>query len=670
MKKYVVCLILGFLFLSAALSAQSNWEKITSVSDVCKAYPDVMKNMLEQFNLDYPGLEKVKRAYKKGNMEEACTELLKYYKNGNMAGYLRRDQPVKGDGTIAEADTILKNVFTIQTVKGQVPYLENGHRDWYYKGPNNDREWPWLSNRHSQISQVLATYFETGNPKYAEYIDLFLRDFIIASWPYPGGKSSTSVWRGLEVAARIKVWSHIFYGLIDSEFLSPATQLLMLSSLPDHAHYNRHFHAQGNWLTMEISALATVATNFPEYKKSGEWLEYSIQTMTESLKEQVYPDGVQTELTSHYHRVALSNFNLFYEICNRAGKSLSDYYVNQLEKMRDYVACTMRPNGTGVLNNDGDLDYTRPEIEGAAKKYNRPDWEYIASNGESGIVPETGPSFIFPWAGQLISRSGYDADAQWSFFDIGPWGAGHQHNDKLHLSVSTFGRDLLVDGGRFAYTGAVADKFRRYATSSKSHNVILIDGKGQAPGPRRAEKPLSEKYYRITDEYDYAMGAFDDFIDLKGECKHTRRLFYVRGDMWVVIDEIKTDRPREIETLWHWHPDCNVKVEGENVFTDNERGNLQIIPVGNQDWKITFIKGQEQPEIQGWYSKEYNTYQPNVASVYSTQIKGDSKFIWVLFPSEKVVKDLKAEVVSENDDELDLKVYNGKGDEWIVNIPF
>ena len=652
------------------LKAQQNWQNITTVHDVCKAYPEVMKNMLEQFNLDYPGLEKVKKAYKNGDIEEACAYLLEYYKNRNTVSYLRREQPAMTSHTDVLADTILKNVFVIQNVRGQVPYKNNGHRDWFYKGPNNDREWAWLSNRHSQIGYVLSTYFETGNPKYAQYIDLFLRDFIIESMPYPGVKSSTSVWRGLEVAARAKGWSRIFYGLINSEYLSPATELLMLSSLPDHAHYNRNFHAQGNWLTMEISALATVATNFPEYKKSNEWLEYAVKTMTESLKEQVYPDGVQTELTSHYHRVALSNFNLFYEICERAQKSLSDYYKSQLMQMRNYVASTMRPNGYGLLNNDGDLDYTRDEIKSAAQKYNRKDWEYIATNGESGVQPEKGPSFIFPWAGQLISRSGYDADAQWSFFDIGPWGSGHQHNDKLHISISAYNRDLLVDAGRFAYTGEVAAKFRGYACGAQGHNVLLIDGKGQAPGPRRAEEPLSEKHYKITPEYDYAWGAFDNFTDLEGKCKHMRRLFYVRGDMWVVVDQITTDRPRKIEALWHWHPSCNIQVNKDVVSTNNDRGNLQIIPVGNQEWKIDLVKGQEKPDIQGWYSEEYNKFKPNVASIYSTQIQSDSRFVWVLFPSEKVVSGIKAEIVSENDSELKIRVHNSQNDEWFVNIPF
>jgi hypothetical protein len=651
------------------LFARDNWQNIVTVEDVCSAYPEQMKTMLNRFNLDYPGFEKVKKAVEKGNLEKACTELLEYYKDGNTAEYLRREQPSKGNGTVASADTILKNVFAVQNVKGQVPYLDNGHRDWYYKGPNDDEEWAWLSNRHSQISEVFSAYFETGNPKYAEYIDLFLRDFIIASWPYPEKKSSTSVWRGLEVAARAKVWPRIFYGMINSEYLSPATQLLMLSSLPDHAHYNRNFHAQNNWLTMEISALATVATNFPEYKKSEEWLDYAIATISESMKGQVYEDGVQTELTSHYHNVAMANFELFEEICSHANREMPEFFTQTIGEMYNYIAHAVRPDGFRILNNDGDRGSDRNYILRGAEKYNKPDWKYIITNGKEGTKPEDGPSYFFPWAGHLISRSGFDTDAQWSFFDVGPWGSGHQHNDKLHISVAAYGRDLLVDGGRFAYRGAVADKFRRYAQGSQSHNVILIDGKGQEPGPRLAEGPISGEEYKITDDYDYAMGSFDDFVDLEGECKHTRRLFYVRDDMWVVIDQVETDRPRKIEALWHWHPDCNIKVDNESVYTNNERGNLRIIPVGKQNWNIELIKGQEQPGIQGWYSEEYNTFEPNVASIYSTKIEGDSKFIWVLFPSENVADDIQAEIVSETDEGMKLRVFNSNNDEWFVTVP-
>lgn len=669
MKIKAFFITLFFLIFSGFISAQ-NWQQIKTIDDVCKAYPQKMQTMLGEFNLDYPGLEKVKQAYTENKIPEACQYLLEYYKSCKNATHLRMEQPEITDKTDALSDTTLKNVFIVQNVRGVVPWGKDGHRDWYYKGPNNDREWAWLSNRHSQINEVLTAWFETGNPIYVEYIDQFLRDFIIKSMPYPGVKSSTSVWRGLEVSFRIKVWSRIFYSLLNSENLSPATQLLMLSSLPDHGHYNRNFHGGNNWLTMEISALATVATNFPEYKNSGEWLAYSIKTMAESMKGQVYPDGVQTELTSHYHNVAMMNFDLFKEICDNANQSLPDFFNQIIENMYSYIAHAVRPDGNRILNNDGDKGSDRELILKGANKYNKPDWEYISTNGKSGVLPKDGPSYFYPWAGQLISRSGFDEDAHWSFFDIGPWGSGHQHNDKMHLSVSAFGRDLLVDAGRFAYTGEVAEKFRPYATGTKGHNTILIDGKGQAPGIPITDKPLDKTHFKIAPDFDFAWNSMDKFNELS-EVNHLRSLFYVRNNFWVVVDNIKTKKPRKVETLWHWHPDCKILNEGKGIITSvNGKGNLRIIPVGKSDWKVDIIKGQEKPEIQGWYSEEYNKYVPNPACIYSTQIQTDATFVWLLVPAEMEVPEITATVISKNEDELILKVSTKTTGNLNITIPF
>ena len=219
-------LLILFLLSFQISFAQQNWKEITSVKDLYHSYPGTVKGIFDHINLDLEGLEKVKAATTKGDWVLAANELLAYYKVSDNGMGLRRTLPEISSQTVAEADTILKNVFTIQNVKGKVPLLDNGHRDWYYKGPNNDKEWAWLSNRHSQLSNVMGAYFKTGNPKYAEYMDLFLRDFILASMPYPAEKRSESIWRGLEVAARVKTWSRVFYGMLDSEYISPATRLL------------------------------------------------------------------------------------------------------------------------------------------------------------------------------------------------------------------------------------------------------------------------------------------------------------------------------------------------------------------------------------------------------------------------------------------------------------
>jgi len=142
--------------------AQKSWEEITSVEDLFESYPETINTMFDQYNLDFKGLEKVKAAIESGLMVDACNNLLDYYENGTMAQELRREQPSVTGKTDALADTILKNIFIVQNVRGEVPWKEDGHRDWYYKGPNNDREWAWLSNRHTQINTVLTTYFKSA----------------------------------------------------------------------------------------------------------------------------------------------------------------------------------------------------------------------------------------------------------------------------------------------------------------------------------------------------------------------------------------------------------------------------------------------------------------------------------------------------------------------------
>jgi len=665
----IILMVWGAVFgVQAAVFSQTNWKQIQSVEEVCKAYPEKMRYIFQNLNLDYPGLQEVKKAYENNNIAQACKNLLNYYGNSNR---ILKDLPPVSDQTSSMADSVLQDIYSFQNVSGQVPRLADGHLKWAHNGPENDIEWAWALNRHYPTRDLLDVYAETGNPKYAEYINQFTKDWIVSSWPYPAKKSSTAMWRGLEVSFRVKMWSLVFFDLWKSKLISPATQLLILSSLPDHAHYARNFHAQGNWLTMEISGLATVASSWPELKESKAWMDYSISTMVASMKDQIYPDGVQTELTSSYHFVALSNFKLFADICRKNNVPLPEYYTKTLEDMYNYLALTMRPDGFGLLNNDADLMNNRERLLDAASEYKRKDWEYIVSNGKSGVKPNSGPSYVFPFAGQLISRSGFDADAQYSFFDIGPWGSGHQHNDKLHLSIAAFGRDLLVDGGRFAYRGEVANKFRKYAVGSASHNLILVDGKGQADGPRVAEAPLANNLYAITPEYDYGSGIFEKFSEIEGRFSHTRSVIYVRGKFWVVADQLKTDRPRNIETLWHWHPANQVKIEKSGIVaTQNGRGNLAIIPVGTSDWKVTQVKGQETPSIQGWYSKEYNTYEPNPTSIFSGQLKSDDTFVWILWPSEGKTPEIQTRILSKDAQSVKVRITEtGKGS-WDIKLPF
>lgn len=654
--------------LGTILFGQAPFDALRSLDDLYKSYPNQIKSLFDHFDLDQPGLERVKTKVSNHQWVAASEALLSYYEEKYpIPQQFPNINPNQRDET---GDQMLKDEFTFYRITDRVPRNNQGYLNWHYEGPDNDIEWAWALNRHFPLRSLFSAFQKTGNPQYAHQIDYLIQDWIVQSWPYPGVKSNTAMWRGLEVSFRAKVWSQLFKYFMSSDLISDATKLLILISIPDHAHYARKFHGSNNWLTMEITGLMSVATTWPEYSESSGWKNYCINTMVTSMKDQIYPDGVQTELSSHYHRTAHVNFILFENICKENQIELPSYYTKTVEDMWNYHAYSIRPNGYGILNNDSDLDYNRDNVRKAADQYQRQDWIYITSNGQEGIRPQGEPSIVFPWAGQMISRSDYDSLAHWSFFDIGPWGSGHQHDDHLHLSVSAFGKDFLVDGGRFAYRGELARRFSAYARGTSSHNTLLIDGQDQKATEKVTDTPLPQHQYKISEERDWAWSSISDFENIEGNVEHRRIVQYERGKYWIVIDQIDTDRQRNISTLWHWHPDQSV-ITGKNLSleTQNSVGNLTLMPAQKKTWSLDLVKGQETPVVQGWYSRKYNEYTENIAAIYKTAIPaGNHTFVWVIYPDDREASHIKVKIIKQNKQSLSLKI-KADGEKWISTVP-
>jgi hypothetical protein len=106
------------------------------------------------------------------------------------------------------------------------------------------------------------------------------------------------------------------------------------------------------------------------------------------------------------------------------------------------------------------------------------------------------------------------------------------------------------------------------------------------------------------------------------------------------------------------------------VTSDNERGNLKIIPAEDSPWDVEFVRGQEEPFVQGWYSREYNIYEPSTATIYTARVESGSTFVWVLFPSEKTAPEVQVEVLSRNADAVKVRVSVPEKGQWDVDVPF
>jgi hypothetical protein len=608
-----------------------------SCEDICQLFPRRIKRLFFNLDLNRTDLASVKNFVDQQEWSAACKALVHVYQNGHAIAWLRQHPVERRKSMEASplndlwAQSILNDTFTFQLTTGKVPRRSNGWLDWCDLGPNCDREWAWFLNRHYHLIKLLETYAETGQLVYVDCINQHLTEWILSS-PSLATPQIWAQWRGLEVAYRMLHWPRIFYGLQQVDALTPATRILMLSSLLDHAHYLRYLHDWGdNWVYREMYGLANLAICWPEFKFSTRWLSYAGDRLVRSMEEQVYPDGAHKELTSHYHRIVLRDAQGFADLLHNADYPVPERLKVGLEKMWNYLAYTLCPSGLSLLNNDSDQENQRDILSRAAVTYGREDWRYITSNGQKGVEPQGEASNFFPWAGHFMMRSSWGANAHWAFFDLGPLGVNyHVHQDKLHLSVGAYGRDFLVDSGRYSY---VRNDFWTYFRNSASHNVILIDGQGQKDDVKQCYAPIQD-HYAITPGLDFVKGTGDrSFHHLPGKPIHTRAIAYLRGEYWIVVDRIKTDRPRNIEVLWHFHPDCTVALENTDVVTQDENvGNLRITPTSDIPWQIKLTKGQEEPK-QGWWSREYGHICPNFTAIYQAHIPSTSTFVWILFPS-------------------------------------
>jgi len=425
---------------------------------------------------------------------------------------------------------------------------------------------------------------------------------------------------------------------------------LMLISIYEHGGYLReHHYVHHNHGVTELTALLKIAYSFEEFKISKEWIPYVGVKMDDEFNYQVLPDGVQRELTSSYQWVVVNSFKNYIDLNRLHHKELSTDFMNKIEQLLNYSAYSSRPDGFSPLNNDCDLTDNYKNLKLYMAPIVRADWNYIISNGKEGKKPLVS-SIMFPWAGQLIMRNNWGEDlskSQYAFFDAGPWGANHQHNDKLHLSVFSNGREILCDNGRLYYK---PDDKRLYVNLSVSHNVILVDGIGQNECERVLTKPLiPNRDYLITPEVDFCLASYtNNFGDSWNKTipfqyhpseknipgSHTRAVVYVKNKFWLVFDQIQSDKARQIKPLWHFTPECTVVTDGQSVLTtDSAVGNLLIQPLGKMDWKINLVKGQKKPYIQGWYSEKYNDFNPAYCAEYAAQMRSNKESIaWLMVP--------------------------------------
>jgi hypothetical protein len=516
---------------------------------------------------------------------------------------------------IQSANEILAHKFTFYTEAHQLPEVI----DWDFNP--GTAHWGHDLNRFTYLGPLTAAYLATQEERYARKAVGLILDWI-AKADFARMFTGTRYVFGsyLNNALHISIWARTVRALLPHGVITPLELGVIVKSLHDQCAYLQIVTAghAGNWPTIGMRGLLPVVSAFP-LRDTQVFADYAVRLLHEQIADQVLPDGVQDELTSHYHAVVIANLLDCIPALNRLGKSLTPQTLETFGKMLRYWQAAVTPGGkTQIATNDSD-----PVV---VEKY----WETAKSLGFGHLCAdpeEIGPA-LYDYAGMAFLRQRAGDGDLYLAFDMGPYGRSHQHEDKLSFMLHAYGRDLIVDPGRHLYDNS-AVSFRAHFKHTRAHSTILIDDLGQNSAAHRetwiSRKPCAVGW-STTPTLTRASGVYD--LGYGPECQvkavHRREIVFVDQRFWLVFDRVEAPAPGSapasgsdgehvVDLRFQYGPGV-VKAErfgeGARAVTGFEDANLLLLALPSAGFEsVEVYCGQKEPR-EGWYSPVYGQLEP------------------------------------------------------------
>lgn len=583
--------------------------------------------LLDVLDLQRSELAAVRGHAAAGCASEALAALLKHLQRRAAPAHIYgRAKPDAQAADLPAADRICANFINGYDVGRPV--------DWRCN-PNGYLEWMHAFNRHVFFNTLLQAYQQTGAVQYVHKLDELFRSWIAANpEPVDHNGGGDPGWETLCVAVRIYgSWLECFFALLNDEHFSAAAKLDMLKSFHGHAeHVFRYKGYANNWLIVESRALALLGLLFPEFKRSDAWIAEGLARLEAELPRQIFPDGADWEFAPGYHTMAVRGFLDVYEVAKLNGRAMPPVFEALLPRTFEYIAGLARPDGSLPAVNDAtDCLHHRDRgfLETGARLFGRPD---LLASPEG---PFAGQSRHFPDSGFAVQASGTGAEARWLLCDAGPFGASHQHEDALSLEVFAHGVPFIVDPGISSY---LDDAWTAYYRDTRAHSTVLVNGAGQhRRGMGRERHHVSARGQHAVAAgpvFDYLRASYRDGYKNQPEgLAHTRTVLFLRGDYWIVFDEVTGAAAERMDALFHFAP---MRVEYDSktrrVLTRRLKGaNLELVPLEpRQGLKVELVCGAVDP-VQGWVSVQAADLPAPVAC-YSVRGQAPLRFAVAIAP--------------------------------------
>jgi hypothetical protein len=511
-------------------------------------------------------------------------------------------------------------------------FTENGVKlelgldpNWLLAGLPEDEEWQIAWIKFYFGLDLAAAYAETGESRFQHAWEKLVGSWI-RQMPVDFGPTDA-------IARRIQNWVYawnIFANAPHFTGLSEGLDEKIIASLAQQTSYLRnHLTAERNHRTLELYALLIVALALPEAAIDTDLLDFAMEAFYQNLLTDIRQDGVHREHSTHYHMMVLRSYLGARENVRRFGLSFPRDYDERLERACEFAMHCHRPDGGIPTLSDSDAGNYSDLLQLASSLLSRSDFLYAATAGTQGMPP--GKRYVsFPNAGYYIQRSGWGTGQtpfeQESFliFDCGPLGdGGHGHYDMLNVEIAARGKSLVIDPGRYTYSEHPPN-LRHWFKGTEAHNTVCIDGLDQV-GYRRGKpkKPLPQA--RLIERW--SAPGFDLLAGTAQspcyEVVHTRRIFYIADEYWIISDSLMGERTHRFDLRFHLAPQAweRVRIVGNTLCTP--------------DLALIFGRGSTLQIEPGWFAPLYGVKQKTPVVSAVVEGKTCAEFVTVVMPLEQ-----------------------------------
>ncbi|WP_017259817.1 heparin-sulfate lyase HepC [Pedobacter arcticus] len=605
-----------FLLITITISAQE--KPITAES-------------FDIINLDYNGLESVKKLVNAKKYEQAGKALLNYYRtrtNVKIGKFKMGDvKPFNGkklsNDEQEKADNALLHKFKPHKGYGFFDYGEDiNWQNW----PVKDNEVRWQLHRLGWFTSMGNAYRASGEEKYAkEWVNQY-RDWVKKN---PKGLSADNdkyVWRPLEVSERISMLSGVFNLMGPSEAFTPSFLLEFLHSYGEQTDYLIKNYAKiGNHRLFEAQRALAAGCFFPEIKSSESWRKSGAEILVVEIKKQVYPDGMQFELSPNYHNTMINIFLEGLRSAKNAGleSEFPPSYKETVEKMAMATVNFSFPDYNYPMFGDAwPADKTS-----MLKQYKK--WatafphnevlQYFATDGTQGKAPNY-LSKGLTTAGFYTLRNGWDIKSTMMVMKASPPGKFHAQPDNGTFELWVNGRNFTPDAGVFVYSGdEEVNKMREEFRQTKFHSTLTLNDQNMVITKAKQDKWITDKNMDIL---TYTNPSYADL-------DHQRSVLFIDQKYFLIIDNAMGKATGKLDVRFHLKEDAKpvYEVAKNLIYTTYVDGNNLLIQSLNTD-KVNLL--EEQSKVSYFYRKE----QPRPALAFEKQ-KSDDKtqsFVSILYP--------------------------------------